>query len=886
MDWLGKTVRRLRMLVHRREFDADLEEEMRLHLELRQQEQLQTGVPIDDARAAARRQFGNATYLKEESHIAWGWEWFEHLVEDLRYGLRMLRRSSGFTTVAVLTLALGIGANTAILAVMNAVLFPRLPYPSAGQLVSVYNRNLKVQWDYAEFVSIPFWRDIAARNRTFDDVAAYTWNEQYNLSGAGQASRVRATMVSTNIFSVIGRGPATGRGFLPDESRAGQSHVAIISDKLWRERFGARAEIIGQKIQLNREMYQVIGVLPPDFQLCTLVDREDLLLPLQTDGAEAERRDLRSVILVGRLKLGINAAAAQADLSAVAEQLTKLFPASDGGWGANVVPLRDDLEPSGVTRLRVFLGLASLILVVACLNVSLLLLVRNERRRHETCIRVSLGATRGQIVRMRLCESALLSVFGALLGLAFAGWGSRLLIAYTPPDLLSHVRVAPIDFRVLAVTGLVCLVTMFLVGLLPATRGFDANLIESLRRGNTRVAGHQQWRFVLVGIEVAIGLVLIAGAGLLVRSLHQIMKLDLGFDADNVVSAQIHLDATAYPKPANRIAFFEQAVEQLRREPGVSATYGSNLPFGNNWLGNRVILPGQGDANSNSLPYCGSAFVEPQYFRILRTPIVAGRDFTPNEVQPVVIINQSMAREFFGGKDPIGKFLMFLPNVNAAYNGAPEGARQVIGVAKNLNDDVVSYNSQTDCAAFFPYVQNPVASPVLIVRAAEPRAAVASLRQEVSQLDAAEPIYNLQPMAEALRAARGSWQFQGWFAGLAACVALMLAALGLYGMVSHSVQERTKEVGIRVALGGQPGRIVARMIKEGVRAIALGTLVGVFAVAMLTRSLVPLLYQVKPLDPWVLAGGLFVLAATGLIASYIPARRAARVDPMVALRDE
>jgi predicted permease len=889
MIWLRQIAFRLRAGFGKHRRDRILDEELNTHLALLIEENIERGMSPDAARREAKLQLGGADQIRESVRESHGLPPLERLWQDLRYAFRMLRKSPGFTAVAVLTLALGIGANIAILAVMKAVLWPNLPYPRPGQLVDAYNRNLKASWDYAEMVSIPLLRDWQQRNHSFVDLAATGSSEYLNLSGVGEAARIRLIRVTPNIFSVLGLEPLLGRGFREDEAAPGRDRVAILSYSLWKDKFGARSDIIAQTIHLSRESYTVIGVLPENFQLGNFTDRAELLLPLDLVGPDAARRDLRSVFPIGRLKPAVSVAAAKADLSAITERLAKTYPSTDGGWGANVIPLHDDLVPFGSARLAVFLGLAGLVLLIACLNIAVLSCAQAETRRQEFAIRAVLGASRARLVRQSLCESALLSIFGTAGALLFASWGTRLLIRYTPPHFLNNIRSAPLDMSALAAAVGMCVSTMLLIGLLPAVSSFNTSLNRWLGRGSFRVTRSQRGYVLLVGGEVAIGLALVVGAGLLARSLQAISKLDVGFNPQSVVSARVTLDPVAYPSNASRVAFFDRFLEGLQARPDLSVSAGSTLPLSDvGWLGNLVSVPGAKSTNtaSNDLPSCSSTFVYPGYFATLGTPILMGRDFAPDDADPVVIVNEAFARQFFRGQNPIGKFVLFSPNVNASFSGAPTGTRRIIGVVKDMRDNALRYNAPTFATAFFSYVQNPVSSLDVIVRSSGSSAAVALLRQRAAQLDPSEPLYSVQSMTDEWQQAFGLWRFQTLFGSLSATLALLISAIGVYGVVSHSVKQRTREIGIRIALGGQPSDIIRAMLKRVSRAIAVGIACGLFAAFALTRHLSSLLFHVAPFDPATFILGPILLTAIAVLACYIPARRAMRVDPMVALRYE
>ena len=868
----------------REELNAELDS----HLRMSAEDRTARGEDSSSAQRSARRELGNAALIEEATRDQWGFRWLEVLLQDLRYAVRMLRKSPGFTGVAVLTLALGIGANTAILAVMKAVFWPRLPYPHPEQLADAYNRNLKVSGDYAEMVSIPLLRDWQRDNHSFAAVGATSSSQYLNLSGAGEAARVRVMKVTPNIFSVLELAPLLGRGFQDDETAPGRDHVALLSYRLWKEKFNASPGIIGHTIHLSRESYTVIGVLPENFQLGSFRDHAELLLPLDVDGHDAARRDLRSVFPIGRLNPGVSIPTAKADLSAITERLAKQYPSTDGGWSANVISLHDDLVPFGSAQLYIFLALGLLVLLIACVNIAVLLSAQAEARRQEFAIRAALGASRARLLHQSFCESALLSILGTVGALLFASWGTRLLIRYTPPNFLNGIHSAPLDISMLAAAIGMCVFTIVLIGLLPAISSFGAGLNRRLVRGSSRIARSQRGYIVLVAGEIAIGLALIVGAGLLARSLQAISHLDAGFNPQNVVSARITLDPVTYPSNASRVAFFNRFLAALRGRAGLSVSAASALPLSDTgWLDNVVSIPGSKSSTSaGEAPWCSSVFVYPEYFSTLRTPILTGRDFTKSESDPVVIVNEAFVRAFFPAQNPIGKVVLFLPNINTEYSGASAGPRRIIAVVKDARDNAIRYNARTFPTAFFSYLQNPVSSLNVTVHSSDPAAAVTLLRQQAAQLDLSEPLYNVQSMSDEWTQAFGSWRFEALFGSLAAALALLLSAIGVWGVVSHSVRQRTREIAIRIAIGGQPSHIIRAMTKRLLYATILGLGAGLFAAFALTRQLSSSLFQVSPFDPASFIIGALLLAAVAVLACYVPARRAMKVDPMIALRHE
>ncbi|HYY56574.1 MAG TPA: ABC transporter permease [Pyrinomonadaceae bacterium] len=808
------------------------------------------------------------------------------LWQDLRYGLRTLSKTPGFTLAAVLALALGIGANSAIFSVANAVLLKPLPYSEPERLVMIWGDLFKPGLDEIG-ASAPEFNDYREQGHVFESLACYT-EGGFNLSGEGEPERISGAYVSADLFPLLGVGPTLGRTFAVEEDQPGRDQVVVLSHSLWQRRFAADRSIVGKTVGINGKSMTVVGVMPSAFQF---PDREvEIWKPLALDAEDRSEQSRGSHYLnvIARLKPGVSVEQAQAEIKGIAERIRQQHPDQyDNGFGAKIVSRHEQVVGPIRPVLLILLGTVGFVLLIACANVANLLFARAATREREMAIRTALGAGRWRIVRQLLTESLLLSLAGGAGGLLLALWGVDLLVALAPVDIprLSEVR---LDGRVLGFTLLVSLLTGGLFGLAPALRLSKPDLQESLKDG-ARGAGEgfrrQRMRNLLVVSEVALSLVLLIGAGLMIRSFLQVQKISPGFNPDRVLTMRLSLPQSKYAEAKQQRAFFEQLTARVSALPGVESVGAVNfLPMsksGNMWS---FAIEGRGNAVGPNLHF---RMISPDYFRTLSIPLDRGRQFTEQDREgapPVAVINETMARTFFPGEDPLGK------RIKLASMTSPFPWLAVVGVV----GDVKHYglDEETKPELYVSYLQPllpnfNVSSLFLAVRTtAEPAGLAAAVRREVAVLDKDQPVADIKTMEERLSESVAPRRFNMLLLAIFAALALILAAVGIYGVMSYSVTQRTHEIGVRMALGAQGSDVLRLVVGQGMILALAGVALGLLGAFALTRVMKTLLFNVSASDPLTFAGVAFVLSAVALLACLIPARRATRVDPMEALRYE
>jgi putative ABC transport system permease protein len=901
MRWLRELARRLTMLTHRRRFDAELEEEMRLHLELRKQDHLESGMTADDAQAAARRGFGNTTYLKEESHIAWGWEWCEHLVQDARYALRTLRRSPGFTAVAVITLGLGIGANTTIFSIVEAVLLRPLPFLEPGRVVQVMQAP-KGQ-NYVS-VSGEDYLDWESQNRTLEGSSITTWTQNYNASGVGEPETVTIIRTEANFFSVLGADPSLGRGFAPGEDQIGKDHVAVLSFGFWQRHFGGSADALGKTVELNYQPYTVVGIMPRWFNY---PQTTDIWIPIDKTVQGTSARGSYSYRVIGRLKHGVTIEQAQSDLSMIAARLAQLYPDTNRDNSVRVVSLKTRLTQDSRPQLLLLLAAVALVLLVACANVANLLLARAARRAREMALRATLGASRTRILRQLLTESILLSLAGAALGLAGASWCMSLAQSTTwlPIPRENPIR---LNTTVLIFTVAVSVLVGVLFGLAPALEASRVNLAEALKESTRSVASasglRRTLRDGLVIAEIAISLALLGGAGLLLRSFARMRSADIGVHTENVLTAAIALPDTKYATLPDRRAFYDQLLARVQGLPGIEdAALAQTLPLeGDHTWGS--YAEGASDWRAASVPETVN-FVTSDYFRVLGIPFQAGRNFTPLEFDRALAVSKEFAdllktnpilgiaehREFacsailslaaaqalWPNQNPIGK--VFVSGVIPV---------QVIGVVGDVKE--TNIRDAAGPQAYFPLTQDIdnwfYPERIVVKTRMAPESAASAIRTSVQQLDGSLSLFSVRTMQQVVTEDMEDTSLQTALLGIFATLALVLAAVGVYGVMSYLVTQRMQEIGIRMALGAQPRHVLSLLMGHAARLAGIGAAIGVAMALTLAKLMSSLLFGVAPTDALTFLVVVVFLILVTLLACYIPARRAMRVDPIMALRYE
>jgi putative ABC transport system permease protein len=805
------------------------------------------------------------------------------LWQDLRYGLRMLWRKPGFTVVAIVALALGIGANTAIFSVIYTVLLSPLPYKNAERLVWIWETNPGSDIK-TEPASLPNYNDWKTQGQSFESMAAFI-GSSLTFTSEGEPERIPCAYTSANFFSVLGVEPALGRSFTEEENTIGKNRVVILSQSLWQRRFGADPSIVGQKITLSGVPFTVVGVLPRGFKNPTPNQSKpaELWTPLAYDFERMARRsDFLNV--VARLKQGVGPQQAQAEMNTITSRLSQQYPDSNTGWSTIVLPLHERMTGDVRTALWLLMGVVGFLLLIACANVANLLLARSTARQQEIAIRRALGAGRLRLVRQFLTESVLLSLIGGLLGSLVAMWGVDILVALSPGNIPRLDEVG-LNWKVLAFTLSISLGTGVIFGLLPALHATSPNLTEMLKEGgrsSTEGIRGSRLRSFLVVSEIAIALVLLVGAGLMVKSFARLQDVDPGFRPERILTMDLSLPGAKYKEDAQVSAFYDQLGARVAGLPGVESVGAvSTLPLSGGGDIITFAVEGRPDSPPGQSDDAEYRVVTPGYFPTMGVPVVRGEGFTErhNASGPAaMVINETFARRYFPGQDPIGHRL----NI-----GDPESSpwRMIVGIVKDVRHD--GLDTEPYPQMYTPLAQVPRRAMTLVARtSAAPLSLVPNVRQELSSLDKDQPLYNVRTMEQVLAQSIARQRFQMLLIAIFASVGLILASVGIYGVISYSVTQRTHEIGIRMALGAQAKDVLRMILGQGMILALVGVGVGVAAALLLTRVMASLLYGVTATDPLTFIGVSVLLTLVALAACYIPARRAMKVDPMEALRYE
>lgn len=803
----------------------------------------------------------------------------ETLFRELRHGARSLLKNPGFAVVAVTALALGIGANTAIFSVVNALLLRPLPYPGADSLVMIWIDNRAQGWD-RDLTSYPNYLDWKQYSTSIGPMAAFT-GTRLAFTEEGQPEQVPGAQVSADFFSVLGVQPQYGRVFAPEEEQRAYSSVIILGNGLWKRRFGGDPKIVGRAIDVRGARYVVAGIMPPGFEFPA---GAQAWVPLAPDRLDAMERRFLWLQVIGRLKPGVQLSRAQGEMDAVAHRLELLHPLTNADFGINLVPLHEDVVGDVRPALLLLFAAVFCVLLIACSNVANLLLARGAARSREVAIRSALGAGRRQILRQHLVESLLLGLVGGAAGLLLAAAGVRVLVALSPPGM-PRVNEIAIDGPVLAFALVASLLTGLLFGLWPALRAARLDPSAVLKEGNPAGAGggmRRGWtRQVLVSVEIAIALTLLIGTGLLARSILKLQSVDPGFRPEGVLAVQLTLPVAKYPMPSQMSDFYGQLVERARSLPDVrSAAVASTVLDGEGSRSDSFTIEGRPPVNSGERIEATVDTVTPDLFSTLGIPLLSGRDFSgqdnPQSV-PVVIVNEAMAERFFPGESPVGKRMK--------YGGphTPDPWMEIVGVVGNVHRS--GLEQEVRPATYRPHTQNPFPFLTLVLRTdADPMRLANPVRDQVWMIDRGQPINRVAPLDEILGEQNAQRRFNVLLLGLMAGLALVLAAVGTYGVVSYLVGQSTREIGIRLALGAERSEIIRLILAYGLRLAGLGVAAGLVMSGILTRWISSQLYAVSTLDPLVFVGVSLLLLAIAALASYLPARHAVRVDPVEALR--
>ena len=809
------------------------------------------------------------------------------LLQDIRYGTRMLFKNPGFTIVAVLALTLGIGANSAIFSVVNAVLLRPLAYHESERLVFLSERSQVLEGMSIAYPNFLDWRE---QNNSFENIGVFR-TQSYNLTGNGEPERIIAGQVSADLFTVLRVNAAIGRIFTNDEDKPGADPVVVLTHGLWQRRLGGDPGIIGQTLTLDGRSFTVIGIMPPSFLFPNRVEMWTPVGLRAKDPGWESRGNHPGLYAMARLKPGLTVEQARDDLEIVAANLEKQFPNTNTGNRATITPALENVVRRIRPALLVLLSAVGFVLLIACANVANLLLARATNRQKEIAIRTALGASRTRIVRQLLTESLLLSFAGGVLGLALAQAGVKLLTAISPDSIPRFAEIG-LDLRVVAFTLAVSVLTGVIFGLAPAIQASKPDLNETLKEAGRGSTGRRHiLRSALVVSEVALTLILLIGAGLMIRSFYHLQRVDPGFVPDNLLTFSVALPQKKYAEAQQRVNFYQQLLQNLRALPGVqSVGMATGLPLGNNGWQSGFWIEGRPDPPQGQQPLSEVAFISPDYFDAMRMTLLNGRNFTEQDVQPppapntppgpfsrptVTIIDEEFARRYWPDENPVGQQIRFWG-----------GKVTVVGVVRRVRMEGLSTDSDR-VQSYYPFLQNPSGGMTIVVRTTGDPASLSNVvRQQVLSIDPDQPTYEVQTMGQIWTDSIAPERLYLMLLGTFGAVALVLAAVGIYGVMAYSVTQRTHEIGIRMALGAGQGNVLGMVIRQGMTLAVLGLVIGLAGAWLATRAMASLLFGISARDPMTFVLISLVLAAVALGACFIPALRATKVDPMIALRYE
>jgi putative ABC transport system permease protein len=874
---------RLRFLVLRSSMDRDLAEEVQGHLQRKAEENRAAGMSDEEAHYTAQRQLGNLALQQEQSRSSWGFPLLESIFQDVVYGLRGLRKSPGFSAVAILTLALGIGATTAIFNIVNAILLRPLPFKDSERVVQIWTISSQFG-DFPLGESKPDFEDIKSQAPSFETMALCE-PLGMNLTNPGEPEQVMGVVSGPDLLAMFGVQPQLGRDLQPDDEPASKGNVALISYGLWQRKFGGDSGILGRKLTLDQKVYTVVGVLPRGFEFPNdVMTATGVLIPLSVGNMPVlQNRGAHFLSVFAKLKPGTKLQTAQAELDGIAARLSNQYPEEDSGITLRAVLLREEVIEAAKSKLLVLLGAVGFLLMIACANVGNLILSRGVQRQREIAVRAALGAGRGRIVRQLLIESLLLACAGGAAGLLIAVAGVESFRAFAPRDVprLSQLRLEPaiawIGLLISSLAGILC-------GLAPALHSSRSDLVFALkdRTATSEAQGSRRFslRSFLVVSEVALALVLLAGSALLAQSLVRMLRVDPGFRTDHLLTAWLNSAAPRYSSDEARQAFLRNMMDEFHAHPELSRAAMSTYLSMNGTVMQVLFDPATLGLAEKPVGL-ESKSVDPGYFETMGIPLLYGRTFTEHDTPattPVIIINEAFARHYLSGQNPLGKTLQL--------GFGPKGS-QIIGVVADIRD--VHIKERPRPQFYSSLLQHlPLASMTVYIRTKsdDPMQLAPALRRSVQAVDKDMHVTEIQSMAAVISQSVAEPRFRTWLLSAFAGAGLALTLIGIYGVISYSVNRRTHEMGIRIALGAQAADVLWLVLQQGIRLAVLGAAIGLLGSLALMRLLASQLYDIKPHDPVTLAGAVLLMLVVAWCASYIPARRATKVDPMVALRHE
>ncbi|HEX6729037.1 MAG TPA: ABC transporter permease [Pyrinomonadaceae bacterium] len=875
---LSNLLRRWRALIHKKELEIELDEEVQYHLERDIEQNIRNGMTREAARYAALRSFGGVDQSKEMCRDARGVTMIDNLWRDLKYSVRVLLKSYAFTIVVVLTLALGICANTAIFSFANGILLRPLPYPQSDRLAVINETALRRGIDSMS-VSFPNVLDWREQNRVFHGIGVYWGTNRFALSGAGEPIEIRGSRISHGLFEVLRVSPQLGRTFTEDEDRPEDDGVVILGHNVWQKNFAGDPNIVGQKIIISNRPRTVVGVMPPGFRFPEI---SELWVPLALTTQNFTRND-HALSAIARLKDGVTISEAEAEMNTIAARIEQEHPVTNEGLGVRITGLHQSLAADYREGLLILLGVVGFVLLVACVNVANLMLGRATARQKEFALRAALGAGRWKIMRQLFIESLLLAIIGGALGFAFSVWALRLLLKSIPFPLPFWMDFG-LDLRVLGFTIAITLLTGLTFGAIPALHTSRVDLNDTLKEGGRGTIGAQGYsRSLLVVTEIALSLVLLVGAGLMIQSFLRLQRVNIGLDAKNILTATLILPQAKYREDDQRATFFKKLQERVESLPGVQAASATaTLPLtGGNW-GRNITVEGFPVLPVGQAPMVQHTVVRPGYFRTMGIRMISGRDFTDTDMKgapQVTIVDERLALEYWPNENPVGKRIRFGPPEDN------EPWHTIIGVVGAVRHQRMQEDTRK--SVYLPHQQIPVNGMSLVTRtSSNPKELVSAIRREVAQLDSDLPVSRIFTMEEVV--ADSIWQprLYARLFGVFAGGALILALIGIYGVMAFLVQTRTHEIGVRMALGATARDVFTLIVGRGMKLTAIGVLLGIGGAVGLTRLMSSLLFNTSATDPITFILLSLVLALTAFFACYIPARRASKVDPLIALRYE